>query len=278
MSSLKNPLSIWAGSLPLLLSLASCSPKGPAPNTPAFYWQAARETFAAADYLKTTEHLRRVIRSENEFTQRALPWRLVVSSAIAQANIDLADDCQAGLRADPQSETAMRLALMKYRREAETRSLEFAESFIMFRKAYEGQTVNLEFPFPALKTADILERGKVQGGALPSAEVMATVEKRMIERAIAESAAAAAGAPGDIAKGRLAFESGRAETPRETFMGAMLQSLYKQTALFGREAMGKPDRVAILAEQGVEALKTMENTKENQALAGKFKELLKAAQ
>ena len=73
MSRRKLRILITVAALPLWLSLTSCGPKKPAVGTPAFYWDAARETFATRDYLKTTEHLRRIIRTDNEFTQRALP-------------------------------------------------------------------------------------------------------------------------------------------------------------------------------------------------------------
>jgi len=277
MPSRKLRVLIAAASLPLWLSLASCGPKKPAVGTPAFYWDAARETFATRDYLKTTEHLRRIIRSENEFTQRALPWRLVVSSGLAQVYLDLGNDCQKGIRATPEAPAALRQAMSNYRLTAETRALEFAETFIQFRKVYKEPTVTLDFAFPSVNVAEIPERGKVQGGALPSAEIMTSVEHRMMERAVADAVAAAVGAPGDIAKGRAAFQGGRAQVPRDVFMTAILKSLYNQTELFSREAMNKLDRLMLFVEQGMEALKTMEASEQNKELANDFQMLLKSA-
>jgi hypothetical protein len=277
MPSRKLRVLIAVASLPLWLPLASCGPKKPAVDTPAFYWDAARETFAARDYLKTTEHLRRIIRTDNEFTQRALPWRLAVSSGLAQVYLDLASDCQKGVSANPQTPGPVRQAMSNYRLMAETRVLEFAETFIQFRKVYKEPTVTLDFAFPTVNVADILERGKVQAGTLPSAEMMASVERRMMERAIADAVAASVGAPGDIAKGRAAFQGGRAQVSREVFMAAMLKSLYNQTELFSREAMNKLDRLMLFVEQGMEALKTMEASEQNKQLANDFQMLLKSA-
>ena len=276
MSRRKLRILITVASLPIWLPLMSCGPKKPAVGTPAFYWDAARETFATRDYLKTTEHLRRIIRTENEFTQRALPWRLVVSSGLAQVYLDLASDCQKGVRANPDAPGAIRQAMSNYRLTAETRALEFAETFIQFRKAYKEPTVTLDFAFPTVNVADVLERGKLQGGTLPSAEIMASVERRMMERAVADAVAAAVGAPGDIAKGRAAFQGGRAQVPREVFMAAMLKSLYNQAELFSREAMNKLDRLMLFVEQGMEALKTMEASEQNKKLASDFQMLLKS--
>ena len=40
------------------LILLSCSSNNaPEPGTPAFYWAAAKQTYAAADYQKTVENL-----------------------------------------------------------------------------------------------------------------------------------------------------------------------------------------------------------------------------
>ncbi len=277
MPSQTRPVLAVASCLLLWLLGASCGPKGPEVGSPAFYWQAARETFVTRDYLKTTEHLRRVIRTENEFTQRALPWRLVVSSGVAPAYLDLASDCEMGLKANPKTELQMRRAMSNYWLMAETRALEFVETFIQFRKQYTGNTIGLEFPFPSVDLSDIVERGKIQGGILMSPERMTALEHRMMERAMADAVSAAVGAPEDIPKGRLAFQGGRAEVPREVFMTAMLRSLYRQAALFGRDAMNKPDRLMVFTEQATEALKTMEKNEQNKRLAADFQSLLKPA-
>jgi hypothetical protein len=159
----------------------------------------------------------------------------------------------------------------------ETRALEFAETFIQFGKAFKEPTVTLDFAFPSVNVAEIPERGKVQGGAIPSAQIMTSVEHRMMERAVPDAVAAAVGAPGDIAKGRVAFQGGRAQVPRDVFMAAMLKSLYNQTELFSREAMNKLDRLMLFVEQGMEALKTMEASEQNKELASDFQMLLKSA-
>src|SRR5512138_3291512 len=113
----------------LVLSSCSTASKKPKQGTPAFYWQAATETVAKRDYLKTTEHLRRVVRTENEFTQRALPFRFAVASGLAKAYIDIASDLQAGVKANKQNPTPMRKAMGDYRLLAESRAVEFAETF-----------------------------------------------------------------------------------------------------------------------------------------------------
>src|SRR5215813_1560943 len=68
-----------------VLGLAACS--GPVTTsarvgTPEFYWYAAKETYAAGDYVKTADHLDHLIATDNEYTARAVPWSLVLTSGM----------------------------------------------------------------------------------------------------------------------------------------------------------------------------------------------------
>jgi hypothetical protein len=91
-------------------------------------------------------------------------------------------------------------------------------------------------------------------------------------------AAAAVGAAGDVAKAKSLFQGGKAQVPREVFMQAMVKALYAQAELFSRELMNKPDRLQLFADQGLAALKTMADNKENKQLATDFEMLVKSSQ
>src|SRR5713226_10277436 len=81
--------------------LVSCGDSNaPQPGTPAFYWAAAEETFAAKDYIKTMEHLEKLGATDNEYTARARPWLLVMTSGMARGYMDLADNFDAGTHAN----------------------------------------------------------------------------------------------------------------------------------------------------------------------------------
>ena len=83
----------------------SCSTSNaPEPGTPAYFWAAAKETFAANDYAKTSEHLDKVLASENEYSARARPWLLILTSGMVRGYMDVADKLESGVRekkADP---------------------------------------------------------------------------------------------------------------------------------------------------------------------------------
>src|SRR5881394_2771950 len=81
----------------------SCSSGDSAPRaekgTPAFYWAAAGETFAANDFVKTSENLEAILKSENEYTARAQPWLLIVTSGMIRGYAEVADSLEIGVRA-----------------------------------------------------------------------------------------------------------------------------------------------------------------------------------
>ena len=60
--------------LAALCLLFACGPAASREETPAFFWAAAKETYAAGYYLKTADHLDRILQSDNEYTARAMPF------------------------------------------------------------------------------------------------------------------------------------------------------------------------------------------------------------
>src|SRR5438045_4007842 len=129
--------------------LSSCSsgPAGPVKGTPAFYWQAARETFAAGDNVKTMEHLDKLLADENEYSARALPWSLILTSGTAAGYAELADNYELGGRLNKSDPTAFRRRVSEYRGLANRLSLEFADKFSKLTKL-KGDTIPLAFGSP----------------------------------------------------------------------------------------------------------------------------------
>jgi hypothetical protein len=265
MTWLKMRLLIPFPLLVVFLALTSCGPSGPLPGTPAFYWQAAKETFAARDYLKTADHLARLTKSENEFALRAEPWGLVLTAGLAKAYIDLAGGFESGGKAGGK-DSAMPLPLRKkmsdYRTLAERRALEFGETFIQFEKSSKDQNIALEFTYPATNMADIPELTRIKGGAILPDSTLSTVETRLIEQSIAKSAGAAVGAAGDPAKAQTLFQAGSVQVPRDVFMVAMAGNLHDLAQLFTRGKLDKLDRLEFFCNKGLEALKPVKQTKE----------------
>src|SRR5206468_12504255 len=110
--------------------LISCSgDSGPQPGTPGFFWAAAKQTFAVGDYQKTLDHLDKVVSSENEFTPKARPMLLVLTSGMARGYGELADRFETGARANKADPGGFRKNMNTYRGQASRLALRFAEVF-----------------------------------------------------------------------------------------------------------------------------------------------------
>src|SRR5437660_10453917 len=145
--------------------LISCSsgPAAPEKGTPAYYWQAAKETFAAGDNLKTLEHLDKITASDNEFSSKALPWSLVVTSGLAGGYAELADHYEIGVRMNKSDPSAFRRPMGEYRGNANRLALQFADKLSKFAQL-KGDTVALAFGLPNGSAGPAQQLVKVANG------------------------------------------------------------------------------------------------------------------
>ena len=105
--------------------VCSSGPQLPQPGTPAFYWAAAKETYRAGDFAKTSENLQRILVSENEFSARARAWDAVISSGLAQGYMELADTWEAGARHNRPNPTPFRKQVSTLRALANAAAIQF---------------------------------------------------------------------------------------------------------------------------------------------------------
>ena len=147
MSVFSLRLSALFGAVSLIV-LTSCS--GPVPTntrTPGYYWSAAKETFAAGDYVKTTDHLDHLMSSPNEYSSRAIPWSLVLTSGMADGYMELADNYAAGAHRNKTEALAFGHKAMEYRITAGRLALQFAENVEKMGQVPAG-AILLDFPLP----------------------------------------------------------------------------------------------------------------------------------
>jgi hypothetical protein len=260
----------------VLTACISCSAgsSGPEIGTPAYYWQAARETFAAGDYNKTQDHLDKLIAGENQYVKRAMAWSLVMTSGLVGGYIDLADQYEAGARMNRSDPSAFRRQTSTNRTLAGRLSLQFAETYAKFEKS-QGDTVPLAFGYPKGNAAPAPGLAKIAGGiVLPRPEIE-LIEQRTLERGILMAACAAAGAPGDTAKAETILKNPDATVPRAVFAVAVAQTLYNASQLYTQRKLDDPSKLTIFAERAQEALKTAPESKETKDLNAKIATALK---
>ena len=128
---------------------SSCSTSNaPEPGTPAYYWAAAKETFAANDYAKTSDHLDKVLASDNEYSARARPWLLILTAGMVRGYMDVADKLEDGVRSKKADPGGFRRYISSSRSAAGRLSLQFAEIFMPFQKG-KDDPIPLAFSFPS---------------------------------------------------------------------------------------------------------------------------------
>jgi len=256
--------------------LNSCSgDNAPQQGTPAFYWAAAKETFAAKDYAKTIEHLENLTATDNEFTARGRPWLLVMVSGMARGYIDLAQSFDDGSRTNKSNPTEFRRRTNTYRGEANRMALELVEVFDKFQQG-KDDPVPLAYPFPTGSAAPVMPLTKAATGIMLSPAEIETAEKRAIERGVLLSASDAAGAPDDPAKARELLKAGTLQVPRAAFVMTMATTLFNESKLYGSRQIGDPEKVKILCNRALDALKTVPETKQTKELSSKISKSLKA--
>ena len=257
-------------------TLISCSsaPSGPAKGSPAYYWQAAAQTFAAADYDKTLEHLDQILATQNEYTARALSWSMVVSSGLTAAYTDLADHYAAGARMNRKDPEPFRRQVRVYRSLANRQALHFAETFPELDKL-PGDTVPVAFGMPKGSAADVQQLDRVAAGILvPQAEAE-TAEARAIERGVLLAACKAVGAASDPARTEQLLKSPDAKVAKPTILQAMTDSLYTASQLYTNDKLDEPQKMEVMLSHAQGALKKVPESKDTKELDKKIQAALK---
>ncbi|MCW5977488.1 MAG: hypothetical protein KIT09_05400 [Bryobacteraceae bacterium] len=244
-------------SLVLLAVACSSGPAPPAKGSPAWYWQAAGETYGAGDYLKTNDHLESLVKPGNEYAARAQPWRMVLSGGLASGYIELADTAEMGVRANPAAASRLRGQMNLYRKQANAEAVHFAETFLAFQKSRHEGAVPLTFTFPSGSAGAVPELTRLgQGMALSEAE-QNSMERRVLGRALVLAAARAVGAGDDVAKGQQAFTGESMAIPKDTFTLAMASKLHELSKLYSRSKADQPERMKLFLQEALNAVKSL---------------------
>jgi hypothetical protein len=262
--------------LALSLIAVSCAPgpEQPKVGTPAFYWNAAKTTYAAGDYSKVNDNLGEVIRSDNEYTARALPWRLVMLAGMTAGYSELAETWEAGSFANRENSSPFNKQQNLYRRQGGQLALQFAETLQKFEAA-KGKPAVMAFSFPTGSAAEIPQAKRASSGILlPEADI-AVLEKRALERAVLLAACRAVGAPDDAAKAQQIFKSDTIQVEWPVLANALAAAAYDQSLLFARDHLDRPDRLEYFCKKALELLKDVAESKETRSLKAKIEKTLK---
>jgi hypothetical protein len=257
----------------------SCSsgPKPPAVGSPAYYWAAAQETYAAGDYLKTAEHLQGVLKTDNEFTARAYPFYLVLTAAMNRAYADLAENFEYGMKANRANATAFRRHMNEHRTIAGRLALQFAEAFEKFETTNKEAMIPLAYSYPTGSAIPSGQLAKIAGGQLPQPAILEDVRRTHLQMHMLLSTTRAVGAPEDTAKTQDLFKRTPVDVPREIFFTEMANVLHDNAKLYAPAKLDDARRLEFFATHAMEALKPLPETKETKDLMAKIEKTMKLA-
>lgn len=265
---------LWVAlSATALLCSCSSTSSAPQPGTPAFFWSAAKETWAQGDYLKTIDHLDK-LSSDSEYAARAQPWLMVVTSGMAQGYVDLADSYESGARAHKEDPLSFRRLAGNYRTTASRLAQHFAETFQDFQKN-KDDSVLLAFTFPSGSANPVPTLTRVANGMMPPANETESAQKRAVSRQILLATCRAAGAPDDPAKTQELLKTGEAKVAKTVFLTAVARALFEYSQLYTPSKLDDPGKLKIFCERAQDALKTLPESKETKDLNGKIAAALK---
>ena len=238
----------------LLAAATSCSsgPQPPQPGTPAFFWAAAKETYRAGDFLKTSENLQRILATDNEYTARARAWDTVISAGLTQAYIELADTWEAGARANRANPTPFRKQVSALRSLASASAIQFTEDIHKVVAADKDPNILLAFAYPAGTVAQPAGLKRVAAESwcrIPSSDLL---KAAMLQRGVLLSICAAVGSPDDAAATQEKLKTGEFRVPRDTFLhGGRPRSCQEQSELFTGTKLDQPNRLKMMSQEAL---------------------------
>jgi hypothetical protein len=263
----------------LVAAATSCSsgPQPPQPGTPAFYWAAAKETYRAGDYVKTSENLQRILVNENEYSARARAWDAVISSGLAQGYMELADAWESGARSNRLNPTPFRKQVSTLRALASASAIQFTEDIHKVMEGNKDPKIMLAFAYPAGAPAVPVGLKKVAGGIPVQDSERDLLQAAMLQRGVLLSVCAAVGSRDDAAAAQGKLVAGDFLASRDVYLRAAAQSLSDESELFTGTKMDLPNRLKLLSEEALKVLGALPQSKETKALTDKIQARLKKA-
>ena len=228
------------------LLLTSCSgPVAAKAGSPEFYWAAAKQAYGTGDYLKTLEQLDRLVDNRNDYTARAIPWSLVLTTGLASGYIEVADAYARGARGNPANTAAFRRKATEYRNLASPMALQAARAAENLEQLPPG-SITLTFGRPRGNLAASPALYKIAAGIAVTDTEAEAAAAYTLERNVLLSACLAVGAANDSAKASEILSHASTITPRPAFAGAMAEMLEKTLPLYARNGLDLPQKKAML--------------------------------
>jgi hypothetical protein len=251
--------------LSMLLLAFACGPSAPEKGTPAYFWAAAHESYAAGDYLKTIDDLDGILDSDNEYTARAVPWSLLLTSGLANGYADLADHYQTGGKKNKETPGNFFKFVGSYRSQVGRLTLRFADNFAKYGNL-KGDSVTLDFNFPPGSAEPVGQLETVAGGNLLPSSVADQTEKLALQRGVILAIARAAGSPDDAAKAQATLKASQGKITRNMYLVSMANCLFDASQLYSERELNDSEKEKILMDRALEVIKPLPESFETKDL------------
>jgi hypothetical protein len=197
------------------------------------------------DYAKTADNLEHLLDAPNQYTATAIPWYLVLTSGMAGGYMELADQYAAGAHMNKAKATAFRAKATDYRTIASQWAMRFAQNSDRLKDIPLGPLA-LGFTLPKGGAAEPPQLAQIAGGVELTPEDAETAEVLTLQQAVLMAACRGVGAPQNVAKALEILQRDRAEVPRATFGNAIADSLEAESALYARNRLDEPQKLAAM--------------------------------
>lgn len=224
-------------------------------GTPAWYWQAAQDTFKTGDFGKTDEHLAELVKGDSEWKQRAAVWQVVLLTGLVRGNRELVDACKQGMEEKKSSIDALQNPLRQYQRDARQYTIELLESWAKLKKAMgDGPSLPLDFPFPPGNASESPVVAGIRMGNPPDAAQMAEAAKATLQRGVLQDVTKYVGAGEDMAKAQGMFNNLPVQVAAVEFWNHVGNNLFEMSSLFEVRQINDPTVRKIMLERSLDAL------------------------
>jgi hypothetical protein len=242
-----------------ILSSCSSRPVTAQTDSAAFHWTKAKERYVAGDYTKAIEHLDQLLTSPNEFSSRALPFSMVLSSGVASGYMELADYYSAGAKVNKGKAIVFQRKASDYRALANHMVLDFAENTKKM-SLLEGDSVQLAFGPPKGNAVEPALFTQISHGIEPSqADEEAAVDLAM-NRGVLLSVCNTAGTPNNLAKASELLQRGEFLVRRAKFTKAVSDQLEQASQLYARNKLDDSAKMAMLRQMAQDTAKDAEGS------------------
>ncbi len=187
----------------------------------------------------------------------------------------MAESYEAGAKANRANPTPFRKQVSASRSFASAATLEFAQTMQYFLQKDNAPTVTLACEYPTGSMAEPPAMLRVAKGMLMQDSEKEQLETAMLQHGVLMTMSRMLGTPDDAAKTQELFKTGEASVPRATFVYGAAKSLYDLSALYAPARLDLPNRAQMIAQEALDALKTVPETKESKALANRIQAGLK---